>query len=79
MTTVPNFGLYFLLMSVIIDLSLLATFKYSSFLIQNFNDLFGTQITDPKLPLPIGISFYTFQSMSYSIDMYMRNIKVQKV
>lgn len=74
----PKLRTVFLLMSVIIDLSLLATFKYSSFLIQNFNDLFGTQITDPKLPLPIGISFYTFQSMSYSIDMYMRNIKVQK-
>ena len=74
----PKLRTVFLLMSVIIDLGLLATFKYSSFLIQNFNDLFGTQIIDPKLPLPIGISFYTFQSMSYSIDMYMRNIKVQK-
>ncbi len=74
----PKLRTVFLLMSVVIDLGLLATFKYSSFLIQNINELFGTQIVDPQLPLPIGISFYTFQSMSYSIDMYMRNIKVQK-
>ena len=68
----------FLLVSVIMNLSLLAVFKYSSFFITNINFLFGTSFTDPKLPLPIGISFYTFQSMSYTIDLYMRNIKVQK-
>ncbi len=68
----------FLLVSVIMNLSLLAVFKYSSFFITNINFLFGTSFTDPNLPLPIGISFYTFQSMSYTIDLYMRNIKVQK-
>lgn len=68
----------FLLVSVIMNLSLLAVFKYSSFFITNINILFGTSFTDPNLPLPIGISFYTFQSMSYTIDLYMRNIKVQK-
>ena len=68
----------FLLVSVIMNLSLLAVFKYSSFFITNINLLFGTSFTDPNLPLPIGISFYTFQSMSYTIDLYMRNIKVQK-
>lgn len=64
--------------AVSINLALLATFKYSSFLITNINHLFGTAIYDPQLPLPIGISFYTFQSMSYTLDMYMRNIKVQR-
>lgn len=67
-----------MLLAVCINLGLLAVFKYSSFLIQNINNLFGTQIYDPQLPLPIGISFYTFQSMSYTIDLYMRNIKVQR-
>jgi alginate O-acetyltransferase complex protein AlgI len=67
-----------LLVSVIMNLGLLAVFKYSSFIITSVNGIFGWDIPDPKLPLPIGISFYTFQSMSYTIDMYMRNIKVQK-
>lgn len=68
----------FLLVSVTMNLSLLGVFKYSSFIITNINAIFGTSITDPNLPLPIGISFYTFQSMSYTIDLYLRKIKVQK-
>lgn len=68
----------FLLVSVIMNLGLLAVFKYSSFIITNINGIFGLGIPDPKLSLPIGISFYTFQSMSYTIDLYMRKIKVQK-
>lgn len=68
----------FLLVSVVMNLSLLGVFKYSSFIITNINAVFGTSITDPELPLPIGISFYTFQSMSYTIDLYLRKIKVQK-
>jgi alginate O-acetyltransferase complex protein AlgI len=68
----------FLLVSVIMNLSLLGVFKYSSFLIGNVNEWFALDITDPKLPLPIGISFFTFQSMSYTIDLYRRQIKVQK-
>ena len=67
-----------LLVSVIMNIGLLAVFKYSSFLIGIINSIFKTNIHDPQLPLPIGISFYTFQSMSYTIDMYLRNIKVQK-
>ncbi|HIS69141.1 MAG TPA: MBOAT family protein [Candidatus Gallacutalibacter stercoravium] len=67
-----------LLVSVVMNLGLLGVFKYSSFFISNINALFGTSLTDPQLPLPIGISFYTFQSMSYSIDLYRRQIPVQK-
>ena len=67
-----------LLVSLIMNLGLMGVFKYSSFIILTINSIFGTNIPDPKLPLPIGISFYTFQSMSYTIDLYMRNIKVQK-
>ena len=58
--------------SLVINLGILFTFKYSGF----FAGIFGLEIK--QLPLPIGISFYTFQSMSYTIDMYMRKIKVQR-
>lgn len=61
-----------LLVSLIINLGLLGVFKYSGFIA----GIFGMEVK--QLPLPIGISFYTFQSMSYTIDMYMRKIKVQK-
>lgn len=67
-----------LLVSVIMNLSLLGIFKYGSFFVDSFNSVFGTALRDPGLPLPIGISFFTFQSMSYTIDLYRRNIKVQK-
>jgi alginate O-acetyltransferase complex protein AlgI len=67
-----------LLLSVVMNLSLLGVFKYSGFIITNVNGLFGLNLHNPNLPLPIGISFYTFQSMSYTIDLYLRNIKVQK-
>jgi len=67
-----------LIVSVIMNLGLLGVFKYSGFVIDGINSVFGLSLTNPELPLPIGISFFTFQSMSYTIDLYRRNIKVQK-
>ena len=67
-----------LLGAEVMNLSLLGIFKYGSFFIGSVNGIFGSAIPDPGLPLPIGISFFTFQSMSYTIDLYRRNIKVQK-
>ena len=67
-----------LIVSLLMNLGLLATFKYLGFLIDSANAWFGLSIPNPNLPLPIGISFFTFQSMSYTIDLYRRNIKVQK-
>ncbi|MBQ8015134.1 MAG: MBOAT family protein [Clostridia bacterium] len=67
-----------LIVSVVMNLSLLGVFKYSGFLIDSLNSVFGITLYNPKLPLPIGISFFTFQSMSYTIDLYRRNISVQK-
>lgn len=67
-----------LLISVVMNLSLLGIFKYSGFFIDSINSLFGVSLYNPSLPLPIGISFFTFQSMSYTIDLYRRNITVQK-
>ncbi len=64
--------------SMIINLSLLGFFKYSDFLITNVNTIFGTEIGLLNLALPIGISFYTFQTMSYTIDVYRGDADVQK-
>lgn len=68
----------FLVSSVVINLLLLGYFKYSDFLIQTVNNVAGTSFPLQNLPLPIGISFYTFQTMSYSIDVYRGEAKVQK-
>ncbi|MDQ0086895.1 alginate O-acetyltransferase complex protein AlgI [Paenibacillus anaericanus] len=65
-------------LSIIVNLSLLSYFKYADFLIQNINTLLGTDLPLTELPLPIGISFYTFQSMSYIIDVYRRTAKAQR-
>ncbi len=70
--------LIFLLVSVIMNISILGIFKYRVFIIDNINAVFGLSLEVSELPPPIGISFYTFQSMSYTIDLYLRKIKVQK-
>lgn len=64
--------------SLVINIGLLGFFKYAGFLGSTVNALLGTALTVPALPLPIGISFYTFQTMSYSIDVYLGNVKAQK-
>ena len=67
-----------LLVSVCVNLGLLGVFKYSDFLIGTVNSLFGTAIPQPNLPLPIGISFYTFQVLSYVIDVYRGETAAQR-
>ena len=67
-----------LLISVFTNLGLLFFFKYTDFFIGTINTVFGTDIAMLNLPLPIGISFYTFQTMSYTIDVYRGDAKVQK-
>ena len=67
-----------LLVSLCVNLGMLGVFKYSDFLIGTVNSLFGTALPQPNLPLPIGISFYTFQTMSYTIDVYRGEAKAQK-
>lgn len=69
---------YVLLSSVLINLGILCFFKYADFLIQTVNGLLGADLPLLELPLPIGISFYTFQTMSYTIDVYRGEAKVQK-
>lgn len=67
-----------LISSIIINLSLLVFFKYSDFFISIINSIFNTDIALFNLTLPIGISFYTFQTMSYTIDVYKNEAKPQK-
>lgn len=74
----PKKKLAVLLVSVVLNLGFLGVFKYGSFVVENINALFGAHLFDPELPLPIGISFYTFQAMSYTIDLYRKKIRVQK-
>ena len=64
--------------SVIFNLGILFFFKYWDFLAGNINALTGLQLPVLGLPLPIGISFYTFQTMSYTIDVYRQDAPVQK-
>ena len=68
----------FMISSVAIGLSALLFFKYTDFFVGNVNSIFGTNIGLLKLALPIGISFYTFQTISYTIDVYRGDAKVQK-
>jgi len=67
----------FLCCSILINLSVLAFFKYADFLIATMNGIFGTQIKLLGLGLPVGISFYTFQTMSYSIDLYRGEVQAE--
>ena len=67
-----------LLSSVVINLGVLCFFKYADFLIGSVNAVLGTKVPLLSLGLPIGISFYTFQTMSYTIDVYRGQAKVQR-
>lgn len=66
-----------LLVSVVYNLGILFVFKYLEFSVSVFNCMFGTSLGMLKTALPIGISFYTFQSMSYVIDVYNNKAKAQ--
>lgn len=66
-----------LIICSVIDIGLLGVFKYTGFAFENINALFGTRLVS-EIVLPIGISFYTFQMMSYVIDVYRGDTDVQK-
>lgn len=76
--TDESFSKVLLILNVLIDVLILGYFKYSDFFISNINQLFHTQISLLNIALPIGISFYTFQSLSYVIDVYRGTVKAQK-
>jgi alginate O-acetyltransferase complex protein AlgI len=63
---------------VAVNIGMLFVFKYANFFVANLNGALGTSIPSPEIRLPIGISFYTFQAMSYVIDVYRDVCKAQK-
>ena len=69
-----------LVANIVLNLGILATFKYYDFFVSEFGQLFGisTESLLLRIILPVGISFYTFQALSYSIDVYRGNIKPTK-
>jgi len=66
-----------LVCAIAVNLSVLAYFKYTGFAAETFNFIFRTNIPVPQLIMPIGISFFTFQAMSYVIDVYRGDTEVQ--
>ena len=68
----------FLALSMCGNLGMLLFFKYTDFFIANLNGIFGTAIPQLGLPLPLGISFYTFQTMSYTIDVYRGKVHAER-
>lgn len=66
------------ILTMVLDLGALAIFKYSNFIVSNLNLIFMLNIPEVSIRLPIGISFYTFQLMSYVIDAYRKEVKVQR-
>ncbi len=69
---------FWLTVSVVVSLALLGVFKYADFLVETVNSLLGLKIPLLGLALPIGISFYTFQCLSYTIDVYRGDTEAQK-
>ena len=67
-----------LIVSVVISVALLGFYKYADFFIDSFNSVTGLSLPLLKLALPVGISFYTFQCLSYTIDVYRGNVESQK-
>ncbi len=64
--------------SVIFSLGMIGYFKYADFFLENFSKITGLSLPVLKIALPIGISFYTFQILSYTIDVYYKRVKAQK-
>ena len=67
-----------LAISLLYNFGMLGVFKYTDFMISNINGIFGTSIPAQNIALPLGISFYTFQIVSYVIDVYWEKVPVQK-
>lgn len=73
----PKYRKLFLWISVVENLGILGVFKYAGFLVESFNNCIGFDLPVPELALPIGISFFTFQAMSYVLDVYRGEGKAQ--
>ena len=69
---------FWLTVSIVISISLLGLFKYADFFVSSFNSVTGLSVPLLRLALLVGISFYTFQCLSYTIDVYRGNVPAQK-
>lgn len=67
-----------LILTCIVNLGLIGVFKYTGFVLTNVQSIFGVPDVIPQIILPIGISFYTFQLLSYAIDVYRKEVPAQK-
>ena len=67
-----------ILFAVVVNVLILMFFKYYGFLLDMLNSILPVEIPYRELPLPVGISFYTFQSLSYVLDIYWKKVKPQK-
>ena len=74
----PNHKKLYLVLTIMANLGFLIYFKYFNFLIANTNSMFNLNITALDIVMPIGISFYTFQALSYVIDVFRSEVKAQK-
>lgn len=74
-TIIKKFGL---ILAIVFNILMLGVFKYSGFLVSNINNILNINLPLPKIALPLGISFFTFQAMSYVIDVYKKDAKVQR-
>lgn len=77
-TAAPRARKALLALGVVLSLSTLAYFKYADFLIENLNALTGLSVPLLRLALPVGVSFYTFQILSYLVDVYRREVPAQR-
>ena len=73
-----TFKKFWMILSLVVGLGLLAVFKYADFFIENISRATGLSIPLLRVALPVGISFYTFQSLSYTVDVYRGKVPVQR-
>lgn len=66
-----------LILAIVFNIGTLGIFKYFVFFIETINNLFGSSFSTPNIRLPLGISFFTFQALSYIIDLYRKEVPVQ--
>jgi len=68
----------YLILGIVLNLAFLIYFKYTNFLIDSFNNIFSCNINTLKIILPLGISFFTFQNISYLVDVYKNDVKASR-
>ena len=78
LTRYEKYSKFILTCTVITNLSFLIYFKYFNFILENLNEIFKTNFPLWNIALPLGISFYTFQAISYTIDVYRKQVQPQK-